>query len=120
METIGIVLMSIFIGSFGQIFLKLGMNKNKIIGARQVIKNIFKVFTNKYIIIGIGFYGFSSILWLFSMTRLDISFMYPLVSLSYLITTVFAIIFLKEKVIIIRWAGLGLIILGSLSIMIGV
>ena len=120
MNAVIIVLVSILLGAFGQISLKQGLNKVKIIGARKILLNFFKVFTNLFIILGIFLYAVSSLLWLFSMTRLDISFMYPLVSLSYLITTIFAIIFLKERVKIKRWAGLGLIIAGSFFIMLGV
>jgi uncharacterized membrane protein len=43
-----------------------------------------------------------------------------LISLSYLFTTIIAIIFLNERVNIIRWAGLSLIIIGSVLIMAGV
>ena len=119
MEMILILLVSILIGSFGQVSLKHGMNKLKVIGIREVVRNIFRVFTNPFILMGILFYAASSIMWLFAMTRLDISFMYPLVSLSYLFTTVFAILFLNEKVGAKRWAGLTLIIMGALMMMFG-
>ncbi|MCX6707252.1 MAG: EamA family transporter, partial [Candidatus Woesearchaeota archaeon] len=107
------------IGSFGQVSLKHGMNRLKVIGMMQVLKSIFKVFTNPFIIMGVLLYAVSSVIWLFSMTRLDISFMYPLVSLSYLFTTIFAILFLNEKVSAKRWAGLTLIIIGAVMMMFG-
>lgn len=119
MEAILITLVSILIGAFGQISLKHGMNRIKIIGMTQVLKNIFTVFMNPFIIIGVFLYASSSLIWLFAMTRLDISFMYPLVSLSYLFTTIFAIIFLKERVRARRWAGLTLIIIGAVMMMFG-
>lgn len=120
MKTIIFVLVAVLIGAVGQIALKKGMNRLKTIGTREIVKNLFNVFSNRFIIIGVLLYVLSSLLWLFSMTRLDISFMYPLVSLSYFITTIFAIIFLNEKVRAKRWAGLGLIIIGSFFIMFGV
>jgi drug/metabolite transporter (DMT)-like permease len=114
-----IILASILLGSFGQISLKHGMNKIDVIGIRQILINVFKVFKNPFIIMGIFFYATSSLMWLFAMTRLDISFMYPLVSLSYLFTTIFAIMFLNEKVKSKRWVGLTLIILGAVLMMFG-
>lgn len=117
MNVLIFVIISVFMGSFGQISLKHGMNQVKVIGMHEILKNLFKVFLNFFILFGIALYALSSILWLFSMTKLDISFMYPLVSLSYLITAIFAIIFLKEKVIMKRWIGLILIIAGSFFIM---
>ncbi|HLC99123.1 MAG TPA: SMR family transporter [Candidatus Nanoarchaeia archaeon] len=120
MDILIIVLASILIGSLGQIALKYGMIRTKIVGTREIVKNLFKVFTNFYILLGIAIFAASSFVWLYSMTRLDISFMYPLVSIGYLFVTLFAIIFLKERVSLKRWAGLSLIIIGSLLIMVGV
>ena len=119
MNQIIVVLVAVLLGAIGQIVLKRGMNQVKVVGTREVVHNLFKVFTNMFIIGGLCSYVLSSILWLYSMTRFDISFMYPLISLSYLITTIFAIIFLKEKVHSKRWLGLTLIIVGSFLIMAG-
>lgn len=120
MNIIWIVLVAVVLGALGQISFKNGLNKVRIVGTRQIVSNIFRVFTNAFVVSGVALYGLSSLLWLFSMTRLDISFMYPLISLSYLVTTLFAIIFLGEKVKYKRWIGLGLIIVGSFFIMAGV
>jgi uncharacterized membrane protein len=69
--------------------------------------------TNPNILVGVLFETlfFSSLLIL--MAKGDVSFIWPLTSLGYGLTTLAARIFLREEVSWIRWAGVGLIILGA-------
>jgi drug/metabolite transporter (DMT)-like permease len=114
-----ILIISIILGAFGQISMKKGISDTNYIGIRAIAKNIFKVLTSPFIILGLLFYAISSLLWLSSMAKLDISFMYPLVSMGYFITAFFAAVFLKERISTTRWTGIILILAGSLFIMIG-
>ena len=120
MNTIIIVLISVIIAAFGQIYFKQGINKLGKVGFSQIIKNLINLFKDKYILLGLFLYGLSSALWLFALTRLDISKVYPLTSLGYLVTAIFAKRYLKEDVNSFRWIGIALIILGSTLIIIGV
>ncbi len=117
MKEIIIVIISVFVGAFGQIYFKKGMVSTKIIGMLNTIKSAVKVFSNPAVLLGLILYAISSILWLFAMTRLDISLMYPLTSLGYFITAIFASKMLGERVTSSRWIGISLIFLGSLLIM---
>jgi len=118
MKELIIVIVSVMIGAFGQIYFKKGMKTTNISGMLNTIKNVLKVFSNKEILVGLTVYAVSSILWLFALTRFDISLMYPLTSLGYFVTAIFASRMLKEKVNKSRWIGITLIFIGSLFIMI--
>lgn len=110
-----LVMICILAGSAGQILWKQGMSSmNKIndIGDLLQLKTVWDIFANKYIIMGIVFYAISVFLWLGAMSTLDVSFMYPLLSLGYLITAITAFIFLKEDINLLRWVGILLIISG--------
>jgi drug/metabolite transporter (DMT)-like permease len=63
----------------------------------------------------LALYALSSILWLFSLSYLEVSLMYPLLSLAYVITTSLAAAFLRENVSLIRWAG-GLLSWSAVSL----
>ena len=117
MKELIIVIISVFVGAFGQIYFKKGMASTRIIGMLNTIKGAAKVFSNPAVLLGLILYAISSILWLFAMTRLDISLMYPLTSLGYFITAIFASKMLGEKVNSSRWIGISLIFLGSLLVM---
>jgi uncharacterized membrane protein len=115
-KALAILLFAVLLGAMGQIALKHGLNRVGIVGSRAVMRGILQVFRNRYILLGVLLYGASSVLWLYSMTRLDISFMYPMTSLSYVATAMFAVILLKERIVPVRWVGLVLIVAGSFLI----
>ena len=115
-----LVLICIFAGAIGQICFKHGMwNIHKINGIEYLLKfkTIFEVITNKYVILGVFLYGFSFILWLGALSTLDVSFMYPLLSLCYVITAILAFVFLKENITLFRWSGIALVVIGCFIIM---
>lgn len=116
---ITLVLICVLVGAFGQIIWKQGMSSiDKINGFDDLLKfkTISNIITNKYIFLGVLLYGLAFILWLAAMSTLDISFMYPMLSLAYVATAFMAIIFLGEHVSIVRWMGIIMVILGCFFI----
>jgi len=114
-----LVLICVFAGAAGQILWKHGMSSlDEINGVEDFVqvKTIFNIFTNKYIFLGIIFYGLALILWLGAMSTLDVSFMYPMLSLGYVVTAVLAFTFLGEHVGPMRWLGIALIVVGCFLI----
>ena len=69
--------------------------------------------SNSSILLGVFFEAlfFASLLML--MSRSDISFLWPLTALSFVMTTFAALIFLDEKVSAVRWAGVLFIVIGA-------
>lgn len=113
-----LVFVAVFLGAFAQISLKNGMNKLGVIEFGEIIKpsGFSKVFTNGFVLLGVVLYAVSLLAWLSALSRLDVSFMYPLISVGYVITAIFAFIFLKENITLIRWAGILFIVFGSFLI----
>lgn len=99
--------------------LKSGMGQvGEINSAGQLFKlgTLFHMFTNPYVLTGIFLYGISLVLWLGAMSTLDISLMYPLASLAYVVTAIIAFIFLKEDVTLLRWVGIFMVMGGCFLI----
>lgn len=99
----------------GQILMKYGMRQVGEITTMQQLFNfntILSMVTNLYIVGGVLCFGLMVILWLGAMSTLDISFMYPLASLVYVLTAIIALVFLHEDINLIRWAGIFLIVGG--------
>lgn len=109
----------ILLGGTTQVLFKLGMNS---IGALDSAEKIFSlktaglVLSNKCILLGLALYGISSVLWLVGLSMLDVSLMYPLLSLAYFVTTILAFFILNEPVRTTRWIGVLLIIIGSILV----
>lgn len=119
MFALTLVIICIFAGAAGQIFWKQAMSSmSKIDGLDDLLqlKTIWDIFTNKYILLGIMLYAMSVFLWLGAMSTLDVSFMYPLLSLGYILTAVLAFIFIGENITLLRWAGIALVVAGCFLI----
>lgn len=118
MLAIVIVLVCILIGTIGQLSLKKGMNTLGEFKLNQIFSSrFFEVFTHPFILLGIILYSISTVLWLVALSMLDVSFMYPLISLSYVLIAILAMTILKEQVTMVRWLGIVLILAGSFFIM---
>ena len=119
MFALTLVLICVLAGAAGQILWKEGMsNLGRIngIGDLLQVKTVWDIFTNKYIILGIILYAISVFLWLGAMSTLDVSFMYPLLSLGYIVTAILALVFIGENITLLRWAGIVVIIAGCFMI----
>ena len=99
--------------------MKYGMGQvGDITSMRQLLdlSLIFKMLTNAFIIGGILCFGSMIILWLAAMSTLDISYMYPMASLVYVLTAIVALIFLYESISLLRWTGIFLVMGGCFII----
>lgn len=107
MEKIIIVLIAVIstlLGATGALCFKKGSTK-----FRLTIPGIIK---NKFFVVGLFLYALATILILFTYKTADLSFVYPLVSLSYVWVAIFSRLFLKEKLNKFKWLGILLIVMG--------
>jgi drug/metabolite transporter (DMT)-like permease len=99
------------IGALASLFLKFGAEKFSL-----SIKGILK---NRFFILGIFCYGVSTLIYLSVLRLLDLSITYPLVAMQYIWISLLSVKYLKEKMNMLKWAGIGLIILGAAFISMG-
>lgn len=110
-----IFFISITFGALGAILMKLGASHLGVVelnSLQAVFKFILKLFTNFTILSGMFLYFLSAVAWTFLLTKLNISYVQPILSLTYLLTPILAIFILKEHVPLARWIGIGIIIIG--------
>lgn len=105
-----IIFSSIGLAAIGQIVLKIGMLKNGEL--TFAFLPMIKAFLNPYVLGGLVLYGLSLVIWLVVLSKENLSFVYPMVAFSYILTTILAKFFLHEEVPALRWVGLTLIIFG--------
>jgi len=104
----------------GQIAMKSGMREvGEISNLRQLLDShtLFLIFTNIRILAGLFSYAVSALLWLAALSTLNVSLMYPLLSLAYVLTAVVAFVFLKENIAPLAWLGIILVIGGCFLIL---
>jgi len=103
-----IVFFATLINGLGQIFWKFGANQLSDLGAATPL-----------IFMGFLFYGVGAVSFLWALKHLDLSYVYPLVALTYVWVSLMSPIFFDDAMSIIKWAGIGLIIIGVAFIGIG-
>ena len=110
-----LVFICILAGATGQLTMKSGMSQVGAIGSLGQLLNpatLVRIFTNPLVLTGVFCYAVSLVLWLGALSTLNVSFMYPLLSLSYMITAAFAFVFLKESLSLFHWMGIAMVVGG--------
>ncbi|HWR53921.1 MAG TPA: EamA family transporter [Bryobacteraceae bacterium] len=103
-ESMLLVLLGSFIGSFGAVFLKAGAGK--------LNRGLKYLILNARLALGVLFFVGSSYFFVLGVRNGELSVLYPLVSLGYLWTLLWSRIFFKEPITRTKFYGLGLILLG--------
>ena len=110
-----LIFFSVLCGIGGQLTLKVGMNHVGQIGPQaleQPLAVALRVLSTPLVLAGLGLYGLGAVAWLTVLSRVPLSFAYPLLAMSYAFTPVLAWIVLKESVPSLRWIGIATICLG--------
>lgn len=105
----------IIVGAVGGILMKIGaahIGPVQIDSFQQLFTFLFKLFTDLTTLSGMGLYFLSAVIWSYLLTKLEISFVQPILALTYVATPILAIIFLREQVPLMRWVGILIIIVG--------
>jgi len=107
---VAILLLAICLGALGQILLKSGLGQ---LGDRPGIARVLStILTNARVFGGFLCYGVSSLFYLVALSRLPLSYAYPMIALSYVIVTYLAWQLLGERVPLLRIGGLAIILVG--------
>jgi len=110
MKTIAIALLVPVIGTLGQMFLKVGMSQIGSIKRSDFdspISFMLSVFTNPWIIMAIPLYFCGFILWLIVLSKLDLSYAYGFLALTYVLIPLISWLILGESIPAFRWVGIG-------------
>ena len=103
---------STLFGIGGQLMLKRGMGA---MGKTAAQKNlILRMVTSPWVVGGLIVYGLGVVNWLMALSHLELSYAYPFASLSYIGIIVGSYFIFKERITLMRVAGIAVIIAGVL------
>jgi len=91
-----ILLLSTFLGSLGQFFFKLGL----------------ATFAG-YVALGLVVYGLSTLIYLYILGRMHLSWTYGVGGLSYIFASLMGLFLLGEQISPLRWLGIVVIAIGT-------
>jgi len=106
-----LVVTSAFIGSFGAVFLKAG--------AGRLHRRLTSLLLNWRLAAGVMLYLLSSYFFVLGVREGQLTILYPLVSLGYILTFVWARLFFKEPITPNKFIGLGMVVVGIVILQMG-
>jgi len=111
-----VLMLALVVEAVGVVFLSKGLKQIgevQTISAHEISRIIGKGATNPSILLGVALEAafFGALLYLLSQR--DVSLIWPLTSLGFVITALAAKFILNEQVSALRWAGVALIVIGA-------
>ncbi|MDR3500490.1 MAG: EamA family transporter [Parvibaculum sp.] len=109
-----LIFTGVMLNAIAQLALKQGMRQ---IGHFEFTPAVlwdmsWRIGTNGYVIFGLACYVVSVAVWLLALSRVDVGFAYPMLSVGYIVTAIFAYYFFGEALTPIRIAGIVVIMAG--------
>jgi multidrug transporter EmrE-like cation transporter len=118
MKTLLLILIPVVFASISELAMKKAISSFGELSLRSLLSWSFhlNIFTNPYVLFALGLYGISVLLWLIVLSRVPLSYAYPLVSISYVLVVLASKWILGEPVSLTRWVGVLLICSGVILI----
>jgi drug/metabolite transporter (DMT)-like permease len=111
-RAVALLLVAICLTVTGELLLKHGMNRIGVLNLTALLPTIPKIVRNPFVLGGFAFIGAGAVFWLAVISRVDLSFAYPMLSLGYILVLLFSALILREPVSGIRWLGAVVICIG--------
>lgn len=112
------ILFTVTTNAAAQILLKQGMNSVGAftLGAEGTIALATRILFNPFVFLGLTTFVVSTASHMFVLSRVDVSFAYPFLSLAYVLVAVWAAMFLNETLTTNQILGIGAILVGTVLI----
>ncbi|MPN52745.1 4-amino-4-deoxy-L-arabinose-phosphoundecaprenol flippase subunit ArnE [bioreactor metagenome] len=94
----------------GQTLWKIGLSGTTL---ELSFNGALRLLLNPYILGGLLIYGAATAIWLYILSKAQLSVVYPLQSLCYVAAAVIALVVFKENIPLTRWIGIAVIIFGA-------
>jgi uncharacterized membrane protein len=106
-----LILLTVVLNTFGQFTVKTGINRIGSVGLFN-IHGIVRAFSSWMVLSGFAIYFVSSLIWLNILSRAELSWAFPILSLSYVLTVVLSPVFFHESFSAQRLIGTFVICFG--------
>lgn len=112
MQIFILILTAVVIGVTGQLIIKKGVLSLGGIGGGGLLAFFLRAAFSPWIVGGILLYVLGTAVWLILLTKVDVSYAYPMLSLGYIFVLLFSFVFLHEPLTAIKFLGTLLIVIG--------
>jgi drug/metabolite transporter (DMT)-like permease len=115
MNTIVIIIVGVIFAALGQVSWKLGMTQAGQLSTLN-LASLSAALLNPLVLLGFIMYGLSTIFWLIALSKKDLSYVYPFISLTYILVLLLSNLLLKESIGVNKVIGTLIIIIGLMII----
>jgi multidrug transporter EmrE-like cation transporter len=107
------IMIAVLTGAFAQTMMKLGTRQLGAFGDTPFVEYLLKLVTSPLILLAIASYGLGVIFYIFMLSRLDLSFLYPVMTaLGLIIATLVSATLFDERISLARLGGIAVMIIG--------
>ena len=107
-----LILVSVLLNRTAQLCIRKGMLLVGETGMSNMITNLGVMVTNIWLWGAMICYAFSILLWMAVLSKVEVSFAYPFLSIGYVVVAVVGYYFLGESLSVIRIVGIVIICIG--------
>src|SRR3954464_3561786 len=114
-----ILLIALVFEAMGVVWLSQGLKQIgelQEITANQIFQIVCRGACNRWVLLGVLFETIFFVTLLYLLRNWDVSLVWPLTSLGFVLTTVAARVIREEQVKAGRWGGVGLIVIGAMLV----
>lgn len=118
MKIFPLILFGVFLNAFAQLLLKEGMSRIGyfVFSFSNIIPISIEVIANPFILLGLLCYGVSVVVWLLVLSRVPVSYAYPMLSMGYIINAIAAHYWFHEEINLSKVIGI-LVIIGGVYLL---
>jgi multidrug transporter EmrE-like cation transporter len=109
-KALPLILAGVLLNAFAQIALKKGLNA--VVHTSWDLPAIVKVGLNPWTLACLACYALSVVVWAGALNMVEVNYAYPFLALGFLANALMCQAFLGESIPPLRWAALGLVIMG--------
>lgn len=104
---------AILLASCGHLLIKLGLNYAAPgVASSDLLVRIVRYLVQPEVSAGLVTYGMGTVLWIVAVSRKNISFLYPLTALNYVIVCLGGKFLFSESISTGRWVGIAVVVAG--------
>jgi drug/metabolite transporter (DMT)-like permease len=116
MHPLAMIGISVSLGVCGQLLFKYTMMRVGTFDLSHLSTAIPTLAASPFLWLGLCCYGISTVVWLMILSRVHLSFAYPLLSTGYILVVVLSYLIFKEPVTWLRFGGVLVIVTGVIMV----
>ncbi len=114
--TLGVIILSVLMNAVAQLALSVALKGTTTFDAGSPIKSAMALAINPGIVLALFIYGLSVLLWMYVLSKADVSLAYPFLGLGFVFVAIISYLFMSEplsaqKLIGILTIAIGIVIL---------